>query len=241
MPGKPWFRFYQETLDDPKVQQLAPQDFKAWVNLLCLACRGDGILPSLEDVAFALRMSENETRSTLDRLAIAGLIATRKGGANGMRYAIVNWDEKQYKSDTSTDRVKRFRQRSSAVSETVTVTPPDTDTDTESDTDIYNNNIPPLSPLAVVEVIPPREARQTKGSRLAEDWVPSDAGVALCRERGLDPQETLDTFRDYWLAVPGARGLKTDWQRTWNNWCRNQRSGGKAAARKTPEVSYYVD
>ena len=95
--------------------------------------------------------------------------------------------------------------------------------------------------LAKVEVIPPREARPTRGSRLAENWVPSDDGVALCRERGLDPQETLDGFRDYWLAVPGARGLKTNWEATWRNWCRNQRSGGKAAARKTPEVSYYVD
>jgi hypothetical protein len=76
---------------------------------------------------------------------------------------------------------------------------------------------------------------------LAENWVPSDDGVALCRERGLDPQETLDGFRDYWLAVPGARGLKTNWEATWRNWCRNQRGGGKAAARKTPEVSYYVD
>lgn len=27
-------------------------------------------------------------------------------------------------------------------------------------------------------------------------------------------------FRDYWVAIPGARGIKLDWVATWKNWCR---------------------
>lgn len=122
-----WFRFHADALDDPKVQKLDPATFKGWVNLLCLACKHDGKLPSHDDIAFALRIDVFATESLLDRLVIAGLIDVVKGGANGSHIAPHGWDERQYKSDTSTDRVKRFRERS----KTVTVTPPETDTDTE--------------------------------------------------------------------------------------------------------------
>ena len=27
-------------------------------------------------------------------------------------------------------------------------------------------------------------------------------------------------FNDYWLGVPGQRGIKKDWLATWRNWCR---------------------
>ena len=51
-----WFRFYTESLEDPKVQKLDGETYKVWVNLLCLAAKNDGKLPSVQDIAFALRM-----------------------------------------------------------------------------------------------------------------------------------------------------------------------------------------
>lgn len=122
-----WFRFYNEALDDPKVQQLDPVVFKHWVNLLCIACRNDGKLPSHEAMAFSLRLDIIGLESLLDRLLIAGLIDVRKGGANGSYIAPHGWEKRQYKSDTSTERVKRFRN----VSVTVNETAPETDTETE--------------------------------------------------------------------------------------------------------------
>lgn len=122
-----WFRFYAEALDDPKVQRLDGETFKAWVNMLCLAARNDGYLPEMDDIAFALRMDNIAAGSLVDRLRIGGLIDTVKGGPNGSRIAPHGWDKRQYKSDTSTDRVKRFRKRS----KTVTETPPETETETE--------------------------------------------------------------------------------------------------------------
>lgn len=123
-----WFRMHDEILDDPKVQRLPADDFKAWVNLLCLASKNGGRLPRLEDVAFALRMDVNGARTVVERLASGGLIDRRSGGADGVYYAPHAWEERQYKSDTSTDRVKRFRQRSKSVSETA----PDTETETDT-------------------------------------------------------------------------------------------------------------
>lgn len=122
-----WFRFHDEVLNDPKVQRLDGHTFKAWVNLLCLASQNDGKLPCIEDIAFALRETVDGVRTVLERLLNGGLIDRLSGGADGWHYAPHGWSERQYKSDTSTDRVKRFRQRSRNVSETA----PDTDTDTD--------------------------------------------------------------------------------------------------------------
>ena len=32
-----------------------------------------------------------------------------------------------------------------------------------------------------------------------------------------------ERFRDYWIAQPGSRGVKLNWESTWRNWCRNAR------------------
>lgn len=134
-----WFRMYDELLDDPKVQKLPAEDFKAWVNLLALASKNGGILPGIEDIAFALRRSPNDVETLLERLsnaphnggANAGLIDKRNGGPNGYHYAPHGWDKRQYKSDGSTERVKRFRQRSRNGDETLRGTGPEPESDTE--------------------------------------------------------------------------------------------------------------
>lgn len=126
-----WFRMYDELLDDPKVQRLSGDDFKAWVNILCLASRHDGSLPSSDDIGFALRLDGKKTKAVLSRLASAGLLdETEEGG-----FAPHGWNARQYKSDVSTSRVKQFRERKKAVSgnadETFHATPPETDTETD--------------------------------------------------------------------------------------------------------------
>lgn len=122
-----WFRFYAEVVNDPKVQKLPCEDFRAWVNLLCLASENGGKIPPLNDVAFSLRMSVDAASTVLERLSSGGLIDRMSGGPDGWHYAPHSWDKRQYKSDTSTARVKRFRERSENVSET----PPETEADTE--------------------------------------------------------------------------------------------------------------
>jgi hypothetical protein len=94
-----------------------------------LASKNNGRLPSITDISFALRETENAVSTLLERLSNGGLIERRNGGASGSHYAPYKWDERQYKSDTSTDRVKRFRQRSKTVTETA----PDTETETEKE------------------------------------------------------------------------------------------------------------
>lgn len=131
-----WFRFFNEALDDPKVQKLSGDDFKFWINILCLASRNNGILPSINDISFSLRVTENETQEKINCLINLGLIDKKEKGLTPH-----GWKKRQYKSDTSTERVKRFRNGKKHVSETANETPPDTEAEAER---VY---IKPSSPL----------------------------------------------------------------------------------------------
>ena len=146
-----WFRMYAEVLDDPKVQRLRPEMFRMWVNMLCLAAKNDGELPSVEDIAFALRLSEKAVNDGMNILIMAGLI-----DVDSERTSPHNWNGRQYQSDVSSERVKRFRkrQRNGAcnVSETADETPPeqsrtDTETETEKKEAAQGMRVPSLNDL----------------------------------------------------------------------------------------------
>jgi len=122
-----WFRFYTEALDDPKVQRLPADQFRVWVNLLCIAKRFDGKLPAKQDCAFMLRMDYDAFHETFEALKSSGLFDEKVG--QNKHTEPHNWSKRQYKSDSSTERVKRYRQRSKRV--TVTAPEQRTDTDTE--------------------------------------------------------------------------------------------------------------
>jgi len=131
-----WFRFYNEALDDPKVQTLDGDTFKAWVNLLCLCARNNGLPRSINEISFALRLSVNDCLTVVERLSNATLLDRRNGGVDGMHYAIHGWEKRQYKSDTSTIRVKRFRNVTGNVTQPLHETVPETDTETDTETEI---------------------------------------------------------------------------------------------------------
>ncbi len=63
------------------------------------------------------------------------------------------------------------------------------------------------------------------GTRLPADWSPDDGLVAFAAAQGFHPDRIAaiaEQFRDYWHAVAGAKGRKTDWPATWRNWVRRE-------------------
>ncbi len=90
-----WLRLYTGILNDPKVQRLAPEHFKGWVNLLCLAKENDGILPTIEDIAFRLRTSDAEASELIDTLKARGLLDDYGDG----QITPHNWAGRQYETD----------------------------------------------------------------------------------------------------------------------------------------------
>ena len=117
-----WFRLYDDTLNDPKILKLSDKTYRVWIGLLCAASKHEGALPPFEDMALLLRMKPEKLQPELEKLISAGLIDHDDGGMRPH-----NWNGRQYKSDVSTERVKRFRNGQRNVSET----PPDTETDTK--------------------------------------------------------------------------------------------------------------
>lgn len=142
--SSPWFRYHANVINSKRVQKLPDDLFKFWINcqsMLCLENVGaSGKMPPAEDCAYLVRMSveqlvhnyeklvdaglmvkrietkcnenvtENETKSTVSSSKNETLFETEK-----YNYFLKNWGKKQYKSDSSTERVKRFRERSKDV------------------------------------------------------------------------------------------------------------------------------
>jgi hypothetical protein len=208
-----WFRMYSETLNDPKVQSLSGDEFKAWVNLLCLASQNNSEGFSEKTAAFALRLPEKKAWKIIKLFLHIGLLDITESGLKPH-----NWAIRQYKSDTSNDRVRRHRERAGNAAGNVTVTPPETDTDTDTERRSKKNT--------------------ARGSRLPHGWTPDDSLFAWAANlrRDLSIENSVDSFRDYWTAQPGQRGVKLDWNATFRNWIRRESSNAKTG--KRPAVDF---
>lgn len=186
-----WFRMYDDVLDDPKAQKLSDAAFRGWVNILCLASKSGGMLEQpLGNVAFSLRKSVPKTHELLQVLISAGLLESVENG-----WKPHNWDARQFKSDVSTERVKRFRKRH----ETVTATAPESDTESEQR---HIKKKPPAASL-VGFVLPPwvpetawagylelRKSKRAPNSDHAKNLVIKN--LNKLRLEGEDPGAVLD-------------------------------------------------
>jgi hypothetical protein len=134
MKGNTWFRLYNDVINDPKVQLLPKALRWAWIELLCLASKHDGVLPPVEQIAFAVRSSVNDAQADLDALIFAELIDIAPDG----RLTPHNWSERQFASDSSRERTKNYRERlkkrfgDGDVTSQVTTQDPDPETERDN-------------------------------------------------------------------------------------------------------------
>src|SRR5438105_3722528 len=109
-----WFRFYDDAINDPKVLKLSDRLHRVWIGLLCISSKNDGNLPAMEDCALMLRLQTERMAEALVSLVGAGLLDRDETGLSPHK-----WSERQYKSDSSAERMKRHREHKRDV----TVTP----------------------------------------------------------------------------------------------------------------------
>jgi hypothetical protein len=116
-----WWRAYDDAIDNPKLLKLSDALHRAWFTLQCVASANDGILPPADDIATRLRIKPAKVAEWITRLVQARLIDNVDGV-----FKPHNWDGRQFVSDSSTPRVKRFREKKRNVSSSVSgnVTPP---------------------------------------------------------------------------------------------------------------------
>lgn len=115
-----WWRAYDEALNDPKLQGLPPPLFKFWFNMMCVASQHGGVIPPLDVLKTALKARLDHVKTHVKTLLDCGLIDEIDGNLEPH-----NWRKRQYKSDSSTERVQAHRVAKCNVSET----PPETETE----------------------------------------------------------------------------------------------------------------
>lgn len=208
-----WFRMYHEFATDPKVQMMSEAMQRRLVMLFCIRCSNDDETFHETELVFQLRISEQEWAET-KRVFIQRKFIDEDCN-------LLNWDERQYRSDSSTARVKAFRERQKKQHETqcnVSVTPQDTDTDS----DIKDTN---------KLVSKKRDTKNAKRAiRLPEDWKCSpDLARAIHERFNLSPeviQRQEGVFFDYWIGESGAKARKLDWDAAFRVWCSRVDAGG---------------
>jgi len=74
-----------------------------------------------------------------------------------------------------------------------------------------------------------------RAARLKPDWSPEENVKFWASQKrpDLNIEETIEEFRDYWLAKPGRDGTKLDRNLTFKTWVRNARA--KATVNTTPQ------
>lgn len=102
-----WFRLWADAVDDEKLRLLAFEDRWHFVAILC--CKAQGLLDEPGDlmarkIAVKLGLQLRELDEVARRLAEVGLI-------DQADFQPIAWDRRQYASDRSTERVRKFRER----------------------------------------------------------------------------------------------------------------------------------
>lgn len=102
-----WLRLHTEMKDNRQLQQMPAEMFRHLVNIWCIAKEYDqgGALPPVCDLAFSLRIEEDECKSLITKLVSMSLLLKSDGAVT-----VKNWDFWQYRDD-SKNRVAALRKR----------------------------------------------------------------------------------------------------------------------------------
>jgi hypothetical protein len=102
-----WFRLYWSMVDSVKVGSLDDSSFRTYIELLCLAGqKQDRGLTGVTEQSVSWRLRRNVTES-LPKLLQQQLVTV----ARNNELTIPDWDERQKRSDSSTERVREFRNK----------------------------------------------------------------------------------------------------------------------------------
>lgn len=105
-----WFRMYGDMPDDPKIGTLTDSQFRTWVELLCAACKAEdegNTKLTAETINWSLR---RDVSCDVTELSQRHLVTVNGDG----EYVIKAWAKRQYKTDSSAERTRRYRERKKA-------------------------------------------------------------------------------------------------------------------------------
>jgi len=224
--ANPWFRLYSEFAHDPKIQMLSEAMQRRYVMLMCLRC--SEVLETLHEteIAFQLRLSTEELDETKDLFISKKFI--------DKHWNLLNWDKRQFVSDSSTMRVAKHRNKKKQVSnvgETLQKLPSnaiDTDTDTEQ---IQKRTTSVATPSGVSDSVwqefkSLRKAKKAPITQRAIDKISEEAKLA-----GWTLEKALEE-----CIVRGWQAFKAEWVAKKGNPADNIRLTVPASNEPDPEL-----
>lgn len=213
----PWFRFYTEAADDPKVHRLSDSLYRFWINCLCLAGRHRGILPPIDDIAYHVRKPAAKTLAMRKELSTFGLLDELRPG----EFTPHNWAIRQYEADVSTSRVKRFRERrkepretSNETDETVSETVSETD---ETVSETHGNGFMKRFPSVSVSVSDSVSSKKKSSLRKVPREI-TNAEILDFEANRPAPKPLSKTFPVWfarWTALTKRKQREQDAMRAW--------------------------
>ena len=96
-----WFRMYSEFATDARVQMLSEAMQRRYLMLMCLRCSNALVTLHDEEIAFQLRISDEELAETKALFIKKGFIDSA--------WNLLNWEKRQFASDSSAARVAKHR------------------------------------------------------------------------------------------------------------------------------------
>ncbi len=200
--ANPWFRMYSEFAFDHKLQMMTEAHQRRFVMLLCLRCGNGDVTLHDTQIAFQLRISEQEWQDTKQLFVQNGIIDKDN--------KVMNWDKRQFLSDSSRERVARFRERhrnATSNKSNVTVTAQDTDTDTDTEQNIKSKRSKAATPPQDVD---PNVWEDWKQLRKSKRATVSETVVEQARKEATKAGMSLNSFLKEW-CLRGSQGLKAEW------------------------------
>lgn len=179
--ANPWFRLYSEFAHDPKVQMLSEAMQRRYVMLMCLRCSETLETLHETEIAFQLRLSAEELDETKKLFISKNFI--------DKHWNLLNWDKRQFVSDSSTMRVAKHRSKKKQVSnadETLQKRPSnaiDTDTDKKQIQIQSNKATVVATPVGVSdsvwqEFVSHRKSKKARVTQLVIDGIQKEASIA---------------------------------------------------------------
>ena len=225
--------------EHPKIMLLSDVAFRALIESTLYSRRQltDGFLA--ERVAVKKWGQEAITELTSNDPERPSWVRCEKDGVAGLRIH----DYEKHQTTTADIEKKRESGRLGGLakaqrSASKGVAPASGSVEQTASTSLAKTETETETPSSTKKETPPA----TRGTRLDPSWLPSKEDIAKIRTEcpGIDPQAEHVEFVDYWVAVPGAKGVKLDWSATWRNWMRRKQRDLKGKPTPTERATRTV-
>lgn len=253
MTDMPWDKFYWSDWEgDEKLRMCSPAAQALWMRMLCICSRADGYLIVADQKLDASALSlvtgwplESVTSwwSELQKWQVFSV--DRRG---------VVYSRRMVKAKLRARKAREVGELGGNPTLCKDRANPATDNlfDAQGLTPRGRARAPATQKLEArsqnLEIISPSDkssgetrAREKRGSRIPDDWSPTEADVTFARSHGFsmsDVTRIAAVFKNHWLGAAGANARKANWAATWRNWIiREAESSPRRPARQVRPTS----